>query len=122
MKFRIARHTTNLAPIIEFYTQIIGLQILGDFKDHDNYDGVFLGLKNHDWHLEFTTSNEHPDHYPDDDDLMVFYVSEQERTFIKEKCLLNDIPFLKTKNPYWNINGINITDPDGFKVVIALAN
>ena len=58
MQFRYARHTNNLGPLIKFYTEIIGLEKLGEFKDHDNYDGVFLGHKNSDWHLEFTVSQE----------------------------------------------------------------
>ena len=33
MKFRIARHTTDLNRIIDFYGRILGLKVLGDFKD-----------------------------------------------------------------------------------------
>ena len=43
MKLRVARHTDDLEPIIKFYTDILGLEIIGEFKDHSNYDGVFLG-------------------------------------------------------------------------------
>jgi len=44
MKFRVARHTDSLENIVTFYTNILGLQVLGDFKDHDNYNGVYLGF------------------------------------------------------------------------------
>ena len=55
MEFRSARHTDNLKLIEEFYTQIIGLNVLFSFENHNDYSGVFIqpGL---DWHLEFTTS------------------------------------------------------------------
>lgn len=33
MKFRYARHTSNLAALEKFYTEIIGLQKLGGFED-----------------------------------------------------------------------------------------
>jgi len=32
MKFRIARHTTDLNRIIDFYGRILGLKVLGEFK------------------------------------------------------------------------------------------
>ena len=74
MKFRLARHTNSLPPLVEFYTQNLELEILGEFKSHDNYDGVFLGKKGMDWHLEFTVSDDRPQHQSDEDDLLVFYV------------------------------------------------
>ena len=72
MKFRIARHTTNLESIIAFYCGILDLEILGEFHNHDRYDGVLIGNRDSDWHLEFTVSDEQPDHSPDVDDLLVF--------------------------------------------------
>jgi len=121
MKFRVARHTAHLKPIINFYTQILGLSILGDFKDHDGYDGVFLGLPGSNWHLEFTTSNENPVHWPDEDDVLVFYFdAEAEYIAVQEKFRLNDIEPTEPKNPYWKTNGLMYTDPDGFRVIITM--
>ncbi len=76
MKFRYARHTNNLKSITSFYTNIIGLEVLGSFENHSEYNGVFLGLSNQDWHIEFTQSDEKAAHHPDEDDLLVFYLSE----------------------------------------------
>lgn len=45
MKLRIARHTNNINKILDFYTKIIGLDILGEFKNHNNYDGIFIDKK-----------------------------------------------------------------------------
>ncbi|MFN4152491.1 MAG: VOC family protein, partial [Candidatus Sericytochromatia bacterium] len=73
MKFRIARHTNNLEPLINFYTNYLGLELLGRFKNHSSYDGIFLGKKDLDWHLEFTMSDEKANHIFDEDDLLVFY-------------------------------------------------
>ena len=80
MKFRIARHTTDLNRIIDFYGRILGLKVLGEFKDHHSYSGVFLGIPGESWHLEFTLSDAAPVHQPDDDDLLVFYASSLDAT------------------------------------------
>lgn len=120
MTFRIARHTNDLKPIIEFYTQILDLTVLGNFENHDNYDGVFLGKENLDWHLEFTTSSEKAKHSFDEDDMLVFYPnSETEYDFIIRQIEQNNTPKIKAKNPYWNKNGILIKDPDGYNIVIS---
>lgn len=74
MIFRYARHTKSLNDLANFYTEGLGLENLGEFKNHNNYNGVFLGIPNADWHLEFTESFSEPSHQPDPDDLIVYYV------------------------------------------------
>jgi catechol 2,3-dioxygenase-like lactoylglutathione lyase family enzyme len=121
MKFRIARHTTNLNRIIDFYGRVLGLKVLGEFKEHHNYDGVFMGLPGEGWHLEFTVSDSCPKHQPDDDDLLVFYASSlAEFAEIKKRFVKNKAKPVKPKNPYWEKNGITFEDPDGFRIVISL--
>lgn len=121
MKFRVARHTNNLAPIIHFYKDLLGLAILGEFKDHDNYDGIFIGLEDSDWHLEFTVSNEAPQHQPDEDDLLVFYLkSMEECESLKRLFKNNNISEVKAKNPYWQANGTLYLDPDGYGVILTV--
>ncbi|MFT6845971.1 MAG: hypothetical protein ACJAUV_002171 [Flavobacteriales bacterium] len=78
MTFRYARHTNELDPLVRFYTQVIGLEVLGSFTNHNAYDGIFLGLPKSDWHIEFTCSPEKVNHTPNSDDLLVFYVNTQE--------------------------------------------
>jgi len=123
MKLRIARHTTDLQPIIKFYTGILGLEILGQFIEHEKYDGVFLGPPGKDWHLEFTVSNEAPNNHAEEDDLLVFY-PDSAAAFenLKEKFTANGIAEVEPKNPYWKQNGITYLDPDGYRVVIVKAN
>lgn len=120
MTFRIARHTNNLKLITDFYTQILGLTVLGNFENHDNYDGVFLGKEGLGWHLEFTSSTEKAKHQFDEDDMLVFYPnSQQEYDEIIANIKQHNIATLTAKNPYWNKNGILIKDPDGYNVVIS---
>lgn len=99
MVFRVARHTNNLEALSEFYTKVLNLQVLGEFKDHDHYDGIFIGLEAENWHLEYTKSNEIADHKFDEDDLFVFYPeTEMDKILANiEKYGINKhIP----KNPY----------------------
>ncbi|MFD0748600.1 VOC family protein [Mucilaginibacter calamicampi] len=121
MKLRVARHTTQLTPLISFYTTILDLEVIGDFKNHGGYNGVFIGGRNTGWHLEFTESTEAPSNKSDDDDLLVFYVSPEEYKVITERIAANNIETVKPKNPYWEENGVTVVDPDGFRVVIAIA-
>jgi catechol-2,3-dioxygenase len=119
MKLRIARHTNNLDKIISFYTHIVGLEELGSFQKHDKYSGIFLGKKGQDWHLEFTVSDEIPQHTPDPDDLLVFYLStEKEYQDILARFSEHGIEKKTAKNPYWNKASSFYLDPDGFGVII----
>lgn len=121
MKLRVARHTQNLDPLIKFYRDFLGLEILGEFTNHAKYDGVFLGKQSLGWHLEFTVSDESPRHQPDEDDLLVFYLnSRQEYQRLKELFKANGIAEVEPKNPYWKENGTTYPDPDGFRVVISV--
>lgn len=119
MTFRHARHTNNLKRLENFYTSILGFEKLGGFEDHDGYDGVFIGLADRDWHLEFTQSKEKAIHAPDPDDLLVFYTqTEEDFIAIKKRIEENRIELRLSQNPYWREHGIEIEDPDGFGVVI----
>ena len=122
MKFRVARHTSQLPEMITFYKDIIGLQALGSFNNHDGYDGVFLGLPGLGWHLEFTTSEYAPQHTSDEDDFLVFYVNTKaDQDAIRNKCIEAGVPILTAKNPYWNKDGLVISDPDEIKLIIAIS-
>ena len=122
MKLRAARHTANLESIIVFYCDLLGLEILGRFEDHNGYNGVFLGLKGMNWHLEFTTSANAPEHHPDEDDLLVFYMnSPEECKLLKQRFADNGLLPISAKNPYWNTNGTSYLDPDGYGIILAVA-
>ena len=120
MNFRIARHTNNLEKITAFYINILNLTVLGFFNNHNNYDGVFIGKENLDWHLEFTKSNHKAEHKFDDDDILVFYPTTLiAYNNIIENINANKIKVHTAKNPYWHKNGILIKDPDGYNIIIS---
>jgi catechol 2,3-dioxygenase-like lactoylglutathione lyase family enzyme len=120
MEFRNARHTNDLKPIIEFYTKILGLEVLFSFENHNDYSGVFLGLPGLDWHLEFTTSETKAVHVFDAEDLLVFYPKERSvYDGIVENIRNHNIEEFKARNPFWDDNGVMIKDPDGYGVIIS---
>jgi catechol 2,3-dioxygenase-like lactoylglutathione lyase family enzyme len=123
MTLRFARHTNNLDALKTFYTEVLGLEILGGFENHNGYDGVFLGIQNENWHIEFTKSNEIVEFNFKEDDILVFYPnSKLEHEVLLEKVKEKSIPFIEAKNPYWNANGKMFLDPDGYRVVISHLN
>lgn len=120
MKFRFARHTNNLEKLKSFYTTVLGFEVLGSFENHDNYNGIFLGKQNLDWHLEFTQSDEIVEFNFNEDDVLVFYPETLvEYHSLIENINKNNIDFIASKNPYWNQNGKMILDPDGYRIIIS---
>lgn len=121
MELRIARYTADLKKITYFYHDLLGLKILGSFEDHNQYDGIFLGFPDQDWHLEFIVSNEPPRHEFDEDDLLVFYFDDETKL---NQTITNfnhhNIQQLKAKNPYWNDNGFLFSDPDGYGILLTI--
>ena len=120
MILRVARHTVNLEKVINFYVDILGLEVLGEFKNHNGYDGVFIGKLDLEWHLEFTISKENPQQIFDKDDILVFYPkTKEELDCVLNKIRENNFEIRESKNPYWNKNGTLIKDFDNHSVIIS---
>lgn len=123
MIFRFARYTNNLEQLKSFYIDILGLELLGGFENHNGYDGVFIGKSNENWHLEFTKSDEIVSFNFGDEDILVFYPNTKlEFELIHDRIELHSIKFINSKNSYWNENGKMLLDPDGYRVVISHLN
>jgi len=119
MVLRVARHTVSLQPIIAFYTELLGFEIMGGFTNHNNYDGVFIVIAGAGWHLEFTVSNDPPVHTVDEDDLLVFYADNYEAYIdLLKRAAALEVPEVNPKNPYWLANGTTLVDPDGYRIVV----
>ena len=120
MEFRYARHTQKIESLIYFYTSVLNFEVLGKFEKHDGYDGVFLGIKGENWHLEFTQSEEKPISKFDEDDALVFY-PESQKSF--DEILGNikkfEVPLLEPKNPYWRDKGVCFEDCDHYKIIVS---
>ncbi|MEC5157817.1 VOC family protein [Chryseobacterium sp. MP_3.2] len=123
MNVRFARHTENIEHLITFYTSILNFEVLGNFKNHDGYDGVFLGVKGENWHLEFTQNKEKPKSKFDEDDAKVFYPKTQKSyDQISENLKEFKVPLLEPKNPYWKNKGICFEDSDHCRIIMSKEN
>ena len=119
-QFRIARPTARLNEVVRFYRDGLGLCVIGSFEDHAGYSGVMLGLPDHEYHLEFTSHIEgSPCPAPSKDNLLVFYIPEQEAINRLTERLSSMGHFaVAPENPYWKEKGTTFEDPDGWRVVL----
>lgn len=53
---RVARPTDHLDEVIRFYTEGVGLSVLGSFMDHEGFDGVMVGIPSASYHLDSRVS------------------------------------------------------------------
>ena len=117
---RVARPTDKLGEVVQFYSEGLGLEVLGSFSDHVGYSGVMLGLPGHDYHLEFT-QHEHgsPCPAPSRDNLLVLYIPDgQAIEQIKVRLASLGYHPVSPENPFWQEKGVTIADPDGWRVVL----
>lgn len=117
---RVARPTDDLDAVVRFYRDGLGFSVLGDFRDHEGFDGVMLGHPGSAYHLEFTRKAGHRvGKAPTEDNLLVFYLpdrAEWERAVARlEAHGHQPVPAF---NPYWDRRGKTFADPDSYRVVI----
>ena len=119
-QLRIARPTNDIPAIVEFYRDVLGFEVLGQFTDHDGFDGVMLGHANAAYHLEFTCQPGHrAPPAPTAEHLLVFYVpDEKEWRAIVQRIEARQHRPVKSHNPYWDRSGRTYEDPDGYRIVI----
>jgi hypothetical protein len=117
---RVARPTDDLVPLVKFYRDGLGLDVLGEFRAHDGFDGVMLGRRGSGYHLEFTRKHGHKaGRAPTEENLLIFYlpdVMEWKRAVARlEKLGYKPV---KAFNPFWDRRGKTFEDPDGYRVVL----
>jgi catechol 2,3-dioxygenase-like lactoylglutathione lyase family enzyme len=117
---RVARPTDRLDDVVRFYTEALGLTLLGGFQDHDGFDGVMLGLPGAPWHLEFTHKRGHrAGDAPTLDNLLVFYLPDAgEWRAAIDRMRAAGHEAVASFNPYWDHRGHTFEDPDGYRVVL----
>lgn len=120
---RIARPVSNLERAVDLYQRGLGLQLLGEFRDHDGFDGVMLGAPDGHYHFEFTRARRHPlQPSPTAEDLVVFYLPDA--TLWTEACVrmvTAGFATVPSFNPYWDVRGRTFADSDGYRTVLQQA-
>jgi catechol 2,3-dioxygenase-like lactoylglutathione lyase family enzyme len=121
-RLRWARPTDQLAEVVTFYRDALGLPVLSTFTGHAGYSGVILGLLDGSCQLEFT---EHetgsPCPAPTADNLLVLYLDDRGayRALVDRMHTCGHEP-VAPENPYWKHDATTFADPDGWRVTVAL--
>src|SRR3954463_4558729 len=116
MELRVARHTQRLDELGPFYRGGLGLGELGGFRDHEGYDGVFLGVPGTRAHLELTSGGAHGAPAPHPESLLVLYLGDDQAVHdVADRLGVDPVA---PANPYWAEHGLTFEDPDGFRVVL----
>ncbi len=121
---RVARPTDQLDEVVRFYRDGLGFSVLGEFQDHEGFDGVMLGHAEAAYHLEFTRKRGHTvGSAPTEDNLLVFYLPDGEMWNAAVQRLLDfGAKPVPSFNPYWDVQGKTFADPDGYRVVLQNAS
>jgi catechol 2,3-dioxygenase-like lactoylglutathione lyase family enzyme len=117
---RVARPTSKLNEVVRFYSEGLGLRIVGSFQEHEGYSGYMLGLPGCDYHLEFTQhAAGSPCPAPSRDNLLVFYIRDK-AAIDRIAARLSALGYhpVDAENPYWSEKGVTFEDPDGWRVVL----
>jgi len=117
---RVARPTDNLDALIAFYTEALGFEKLGEFEDHEGFDGVMLGHPELPYHFEFTHAHGHKvGRAQSQENLLVFYFADDSlwHEAVKRIESLGASP-VASFNPYWDRKGRTYEDPDGYRIVL----
>lgn len=117
---RVARPTDHFAEVVRFYGDGLGFEVLGRFENHEGFDGVMLGHRDHTYHLEFTVKRGHSaGRAPTDDNLLVFYFPDATQWQLAvDRMSANGYRPVPSFNPYWDRHGRTFADPDGYRVVL----
>jgi catechol 2,3-dioxygenase-like lactoylglutathione lyase family enzyme len=123
-KLRVARPTDDIEGLIPFYRDGLGLDVVWQFKAHDGFDGVMLGIAGAPYHFEFTKVQGHrAGRAPTQDHLAIFYLPDVVKwQAAVDRMLAAGFPAVPSFNPYWDQHGRTFEDPDGYRIVIQNAD
>jgi hypothetical protein len=117
---RIGRLCGDFDPVLRFYRDGLGLNILAEFRKHAGFDGIVLGKHGAPYHLEFTRmSDASSGRVSIKDDLLVFYLPEPSAwlTAVQRMRAAGFAP-VPSLNPYWEWEGVTFEDPEGNRVTL----
>ncbi|HBN5893602.1 TPA: VOC family protein [Serratia marcescens] len=117
---RIARPTDRLQEIAALYCRGLGFEKLGEFVDHQGFDGIMIGHPQHAYHLEFTQHRGvRVGQAPTQDHLLVFYLPDENAWRAAcERMRAAGFLAVTAYNPYWDRAGQTFEDPDGYRMVL----
>jgi len=111
---------TDLAKSVRMYCDGLGWNVLGEFADHDGFDGAMVGDAGAPYHFEFTVKRvDGVAPAPTTEDLVVLYLpilQQWQRTCAS--LVAAGFVEVASANPYWSARGKTFEDPDGYRIVL----
>lgn len=117
---RVARPSDRLEQVARQYIDGLGFEMLGEFRDHDGFDGVIIGHPGQAYHLEFTRhAGALAGRAPTEDNLLVFYLPDRDAwQRCCDRMLRAGFTEVPSYNPYWDQAGRTFEDLDAYRVVV----
>jgi len=115
---RFVRSSSHYEATIEFYRDLVGLEVIDEFQGSYGEDGTIFGLPEWPHHLEVVRSHE-PTTSISPFDEIVFYLPDEGAVEEATRALrANGVHPTPTQHPYWDDwGGTTFLDPDGRKIV-----
>jgi catechol 2,3-dioxygenase-like lactoylglutathione lyase family enzyme len=114
------RPTRDLARLLRFYRDAIGLPVLYQFGEAEDPAGAMLGLPGTPYHLELLKVPDAESAPPSKHNVTVLHIPDREQRDALA-ARLRDHGFEPTQpaNPWWLERGIVFEDPDGWPLVLS---
>lgn len=118
---RFARPTADLAAAVGFYRDDLGMRVLAEFRGHDGYDGLVMGLPGTLLQLEITArGGEVPAAVSSEHQLILYFAGEDTMRPAVERLSGRGHRSVSPENPYWERRRCTaFRDPDGWLVILA---
>ena len=119
-QLRIARPSSNYREVVAFYAVTLGLPVLAEWEDHEDYDGTVFGLPDASRQLEILRVADLTP-APTSEDQLVFYLGSAERVdaMVTRLTAAGHVSQL-SPNSYWQETGAScFVDPDGYWLVLS---
>lgn len=85
------------------------------------HDLLMVGPDGGRWRLELTVAVSEADVVtpaPTPEDLLVIYLEEPVSGEVIQRAVAHGGTVVASNNPYWNIGGVTIANPDGYRVIL----
>jgi catechol 2,3-dioxygenase-like lactoylglutathione lyase family enzyme len=117
---RVVRSSVHYDETIEFYRELVGLPVIGEFRDSYGEDGTIFGLPDAATHLEIVRSHDASQSVAEFDQLVLYLPDQAAIDAATEKLLAGGARPEPEQHAYWEENGgTTFLDPDGRGILFA---
>lgn len=117
---RVVRSSVHYDETIGFYRDLVGLPVIGEFRDSYGEDGTIFGLPDATTHLEIVRSHDATQSVGEFDQFVLYLPDQAAVEDATEKLRTTGVRPEPEQHPYWADNGgTTFRDPDGRGIVYA---